>query len=77
MMAIAMASMGDAGYSERNEYRELTDQEREHLKVIAEKKHIEILSKKGVGKYFYGQNVIYARDQKNADRKSKTKGYLS
>ena len=75
-MMMAMASMGDTGYSERSEYRELTDEEKEQLKAIAEKKSIEQLKKKGVSEYFYGQNVIYARNQKNADRKARNRGYL-
>jgi len=75
-MMFAMASMGNTGYSERDEYRELTDEEKERLKAIAEKKSIERLKQKGVNEYFYGQNVIYARDQKNADRKARNKGYL-
>jgi len=32
--------------------------------------------KQGVNEYFYGQNVICARNQKNADRKARNKGYL-
>jgi hypothetical protein len=75
-MMAAMAAMGDTGYSERSEYRELTDEEKEELKAIAEKKRLERLKQKGVNEYFYGQNVIYARDQKNADRKARNKGYL-
>jgi hydroxylamine reductase (hybrid-cluster protein) len=75
-MMMAMASMGDPGYSERSEYRELTDEEKEQLKAIAEKKRIERLKQKGVSEYFYGVNSVYARDQKNADRKARNKGYL-
>jgi hypothetical protein len=75
-MMAAMASMGDNSYSERSEYRELTDEEKAELKAIAEKKRLERLKKQGVNEYFYGQNVIYARNQKNADRKARNKGYL-
>jgi hypothetical protein len=75
-MFAAMAAMGDTGYSERSEYRELTDEEKEKLKAIAENKRIERLKQQGVNEYFYGQNVIYARNQKNADRKARNKGYL-
>lgn len=75
-MMASMMAMGDTGYSERSEYRELTDKEKEELKVIAENKRIERLKQQGVNEYFYGQNVIYARNQKNADRKARNKGYL-
>jgi hypothetical protein len=71
-----MLAMGNPGYSERIEYRQLTDKEKEHLKALAEKKRVDRLKRKGVNEYFYGQNVIYARNQKNADRKAKNKGYL-
>jgi len=67
-----MASMGETGYSERSEYRQLTDEE----KAIAEKKRLERLKEKGVNEYFYGANTVYARNQKNADRKARNKGYL-
>jgi len=75
-MFAAMAAIGDTGYLERSEYRELTDEEKEKLKAIAENKRIERLKQQGVNEYFYGQNVIYARNQKNADRKARNKGYL-
>jgi hypothetical protein len=75
-MLAAMAAMGDTGYSEKSEYRELTDEEKEQLKAIAEKKRIERIKQQGVNEYFYGHNVIYARNQKNADRKARNKGYL-
>ena len=71
-MMAAMASMGETGYSEKSEYRQLTDEE----KAIAEKKRLERLKEKGVNEYFYGANTVYARNQKNADRKARNKGYL-
>ena len=71
-MMAAMASTGETGYSERSEYRQLTDEE----KAIAEKKRLERLKEKGVNEYFYGANTVYARNQKNADRKARNKGYL-
>jgi len=75
-MMAAMEAMSDTGYSERNEYLELTDEEKAELKAIKEKKRLEQLKKQGVNEYFYGQNVIYARNKKNADRKARNKGYL-
>lgn len=75
-MMSAMASMGESGYSERSEYKELTEEEKLKLKAIAENRKINRLKKNGVNEYFYWQNVIYARDQKNADRKARNKGYL-
>ena len=69
-MFAAMA-MGDIEYSENSKYRKLTKEEK--LKAIAEKEKmeqlkqqgiIEQLKRKGVKEYFYGQNVIYARNKK-------------
>lgn len=75
-MMATMAAIGDIGYLERSEYRKLTDKEKAELKAIAGKKRLERLKQKGVNEYFYGQNVIYARNKKNADRKARNNGYL-
>jgi hypothetical protein len=75
-MMAAMASMGESGYSERSEQRKLTDEDKEELKAIAEKKRLERLKEKGVNEYFYGANTVYARNRKNADKKARNKGYL-
>ena len=75
-MLAAMDAMWDTGYSKKSKYRKLTDEEKEQLKAIAKKKRIEKLKQQGVNEYFYGQNVIYARNQKNADKKARNKGYL-
>lgn len=56
--------------------KNIIDEEKEQLKAIAEKKRIERLKQQGVNEYFYGHNVIYARNQKNANRKARNKGYL-
>ena len=49
-------------------------QERKRLKQEAfEKKKRD---KYGLTEYFYGDNVIYARNKKNANRKARNKGYL-
>ena len=48
--------------------------ERQRLKQEAfEKKRRENY---GLTGYFYGENVVYARNKKNADRKARNKGYL-
>jgi len=75
-MMASMASMYGSGYHEGTEYQGLTDKKKEELKSFSEKKRIERLKKQGVNEYFYGQNVIYARNQKNADRKARNKGYI-
>jgi hypothetical protein len=32
--------------------------------------------KQGLKEFFYGENIVYARNQKNADRKARNKGYI-
>lgn len=72
---LAMASTGNTRLSNRREYFELTDEEKERLKSIAEKKRVERLKRKGIKEFWYEENVIYALNQKNADRKAQNKGY--
>ena len=40
------------------------------------KKPIKKIIPKGLKEFFYGEKVIYALNQKNADRKARKKGYL-
>ena len=39
-------------------------------------KQVKKIIPKGVKEFFYGQEVIYARNKKNADRKARNKGLL-
>lgn len=48
----------------------------ERKEARLEQKRKRVLEEKGVNKYVYGDNVIYARNQKNADRKARNKGYI-
>ena len=34
------------------------------------------IESQGINEYYYGENVIYARSQKMADKKAQKKGYL-
>lgn len=34
------------------------------------------IAPKGLKEFFYGENSLYALNQKNADRKARNKGYL-
>ena len=71
-----LSAMGNDEYLERSDYIELTDEEKAELKKIFDNKMIELMKKKGVNEYFYGKNVVYARNKKNADRKARNKKYL-
>tara|TARA_R110002074_G_scaffold377182_1_gene554557 strand:- start:1785 stop:2027 length:243 start_codon:yes stop_codon:yes gene_type:complete len=54
-------------------YQPPTKEEIEKKKAIALKARN---LKQGVSEYFYGIEVVYARNQKNADKKARKKGYL-
>jgi len=79
MMGMAMALSDQNGIYNGTETvrKPLTKEqikERKRLKQEAiEKKRRENY---GLHEYFYGENVIYARNKKNADRKARNKGYL-
>ena len=75
-MLFAMASMGNARVSKKREFGYLSEQEKERLKKLAEKRRIQILKQKGIKEFWYGEDVIYALNQENADRKAKNKGLI-
>lgn len=64
MMSMA-ASMGGNEFNETFDPKP-TEKEIEEKKALAFK---EKNKKQGIQEYFYGQNVIYARNKKNADWK--------
>ena len=68
---MAMAASTNNGFGDI--YEPPSKEEIEKKKAIALE---ERNKKQGINEYFYGQNVIYARNQKNADRKARNKGYL-
>jgi hypothetical protein len=48
----------------------------ETVKRPLNKKPIKKIIPKGLTEFFYGENSLYALNQKNADRKARKKGYL-
>jgi len=72
LMAIAMM-----GIPSRNRWRDYeppeTDEERKRRLAKAE---MERHKANGVKEFFYGENSLYARNQKNADRKARNKHWL-
>lgn len=73
---MGMASMQDTMYSNptlsNKDIKELAEQRRRKQEAFESERR----KKRGLKEYFYGENVIYARNQKNADRKARNKGYL-
>jgi hypothetical protein len=70
-MSMAMAGEHATGLPAQ---KELTPEERARRKKFIENT---IHEKNGLTKFYYGDGkYLYARDQKNADRKAKNKGWL-
>lgn len=44
--------------------------------LTTDEKKIKLAKSKGLTEYFYGENSLFARDKKNADRKAKNKGWI-
>ena len=45
-------------------------------KKLKQPRQVKKIIPKGLTEFFYGENKIYALNQKNADRKARNKGYL-
>ena len=73
MMYGLFVTMGNDAYGDA--INEMT-KEGVRPKKPKQMKQVEKLTPKGVNEYFYGKNVIHARNQKNADRKARNKGYF-
>lgn len=72
----AMLAMMVTGLDEGH-VKPLTDKEVSKNKKDKRKKaKANIHKRNGVKEYYYGEEVIYARDQYNADRKAKNKGLI-
>lgn len=63
--------------SEQRKRLGFTKEEKEDVKALREINRIYRLKQKGVKEYYYGNNVILARNKKNADIKARNKGYLN
>lgn len=81
--ALALATAGlyvsllGMDYNSPDESYKISDEEKKRRIQDRENKKIEALKSKGVKEFFYGDVVIYARNQKNADRKARNKGILN
>ena len=51
--------------------QDIVEEEKQHKNTPKKK-----IIPKGLKEFFYGQNSLYALNQKNADRKARKKGYL-
>lgn len=74
MMSLLSAANGM--YGSKIVDNELTEEEIELLKKKFEDKQEQLKINQGLSKFWYGSNYVWARNQKNADRKAKNNGYL-
>lgn len=65
ILSTMMALSGNSPYSERIE--------KEPKKQLTED---EIAERKGLKKFFYDENYVWALNQKNADRKARNLGFI-
>ena len=77
-MMAAMMSMGSSHSFGDKDGLSAEDAEGLRLKRERKAKAAEVKQNlaKGLKKFVYGSNVIWAMNEKNADRKAKNKGYL-
>ena len=75
IMGIGMALSNQGGFynDSRTVKKPLTKEQIKKREQVIKNKRRENY---GLTEYFYGENIIYARNQKNADRKARNKGYL-
>lgn len=74
-MFAAMAMMGTETPNREREYREPKETDEERKRRIS-KAEVEQNKAKGLKEFFYGENSIWALNQKNADKKARSKHWL-
>lgn len=74
-MFAAMAMIGTETPNRKREYREPKETDEERKRRIA-KAEIERAKANGLKEFFYGENNLYALNQKNANRKARSKHWL-
>jgi len=73
MMLYGAMAMMDPNTSEK---RELTERELKELEQIKEEKYHQRMLQKGLSKFYYGENYLYALNQKSANKKAKKRGWI-
>ncbi len=71
----AMAMSSDLGGNSQKRYVEPKETDEEKKKRLA-KAEIERNKAKGLKEFFYGENSVWAINQKNADKKARSKHWL-
>jgi hypothetical protein len=73
----AMAMMGSNAYGlGNNEPQETEEEKKKRLERKQKKAEIERNKANGLIEFFYGENSVWALNQKTADKKAKKKGFL-
>lgn len=76
MMAASMAAMGEGGAAKERKTRKPTQEELEEFEKKKKEKEIERNEKRGLKRFYYGENFVWALNEKNANKKAKRKGFL-
>lgn len=71
----AMAMSGDLGGNNKKRHIEPKETDEEKKQRLA-KAEIERNKANGLKEFFYGENSVWAINQKNADKKARSKHYL-
>ena len=71
----AMAMSGDLGGNNRERYIDPKETDEEKKQRLA-KAEIERNKANGLKEFFYGENSLWALNQKNADKKARSKHWL-
>ena len=74
-MFAALAMMGTETTHRHREYTEPKESEEERKRRIA-KAEIERNKANGLKEFFYGENSVWAINQKNADKKARSKHFI-
>jgi len=77
---ISLVMSADSNYRNASHFDELSEDEKELLKaehkINMQAKQDALKEKQGLKKFWYSQGCVWARDEKNADRKARNKGYI-
>lgn len=76
ILAFASVMAGGLVSESTNEKKDLTEEEKIRIKQRQKEKREDNIRKKGLKKYEYGENYLWAINRKNADRKASAKGYI-
>lgn len=76
IMLSTIVDMNDDGFSVNTQTVESVAENRQKFLIENEQKFEQLKRDMGLKKFFYGNNFVWSRNQDNADRKAKNKGFI-